>query len=162
MIPTSLSEFDALRNDECLQLLEQLGEAQQNAQVHAGGQGTTTPDTNVRAAFEGTADQNQTEDIKKLATPKGSDYLGFGKHGAKTHQRLYVDHEFCLWVDNVEHHQSHWKLERFSSWLKMQSVCQEPSLVNSVTQERMTRRIKQLEEEKKLFAEMQASKELKL
>ena len=41
----------------------------------------------------------------------------------------------------------------------MHSVLQEPNLVNNMTQERMTRRIRQLEEEK-LFAEMQASKEL--
>ena len=41
----------------------------------------------------------------------------------------------------------------------MHSVLQEPNLVNNMTQERMTRRIRQLEEET-LFAEMQASKEL--
>ena len=41
----------------------------------------------------------------------------------------------------------------------MQGVHQEPNLVNYVTHQRMTRRISQLQEEK-LFAEMQASKEL--
>ena len=41
----------------------------------------------------------------------------------------------------------------------MQSVFQETNLENNMAQERMTRRIRQLEEEK-LFAEMQASKEL--
>ena len=41
----------------------------------------------------------------------------------------------------------------------MQSVFQEPNLENNMTQERTARRIRQLEEEK-LFADMQASKEL--
>ena len=50
------------------------------------------------------------------------------------------------------------KHTRFSSWLKMQSVFLEPNLVNNMTQERMTRRIRQLEEEN-LFAKMQPSKD---
>ena len=70
-----------------------------------------------------------------------------------------MDHECCRWIDQVDGQQSYWKLKRFSSWLKMQSVSQEPKLENKMTQERMTRRIRQLEEEK-LFADMQASKEL--
>ena len=41
----------------------------------------------------------------------------------------------------------------------MQSEFHEPNLEYSVTQERMTRRIRQLKEEK-TFAEMQTSKEL--
>ena len=41
----------------------------------------------------------------------------------------------------------------------MQSVFQEPNLENNMTQDRMTRRIRQLEEET-LIAKMQASKEL--
>ena len=86
------------------------------------------------------------EDLMQQATPKGSDYLGFGKHGATTYQEvLKVDHEYCLYR----------KLKRFSSWLKIQSVCQEPNLVNNMIQERG----RQLKEEM-LFAEMQASKEL--
>ena len=70
-----------------------------------------------------------------------------------------MDRDYCNWVDQVEVAQPHWKLKRFSTWLKMQSVFQETILENSMTQERMTRRIKQLEEEK-LFAEVQASREL--
>ena len=94
------------------------------------------------------------------STPKGSDHLGFGKYGAKTEQEvLQVDRDYCNWVDQVEVPQSHWKLKRFSTWLKMQSVFQDTNLENNMTQEWMTRRIKQLEEEK-LLAEMQASKEL--
>ena len=57
---------------------------------------------------------------------------------------LQVDHEFCRWIDQVEDQQSTWKLKRFSSWLKMQSASQGPNLVHSMTQERMTRRIRQL------------------
>ena len=41
----------------------------------------------------------------------------------------------------------------------MQSALQEPNLENNMTEERRTRRIRHLEEEKR-FAEMQASKEL--
>ena len=52
----------------------------------------------------------------------------------------------------MEDHKFYWKLKRFSSWLKMQSVFQEPNLENNMAQQRMTRRIRQLEEEK-LFAE---------
>ena len=100
------------------------------------------------------------EDLIQQSTPKGSDYLGFGKHGAKTYQEvLHLDYNYCIWIEQAEDHQSHWKLKRFSSWLKMQSVFQEPNLENNMAQERMTRRIEQLDEEK-LFAEMQASKEL--
>ena len=41
------------------------------------------------------------------STPKGSDYLGFGEHGAKTYQKvLQVDHEYCLWTNQVEDQQS--------------------------------------------------------
>ena len=79
---------------------------------------------------------------------------------ASTEQEVpQVDRDYCNWVDQVDVPQSHWKLKRFSTWLKMQSVFQDTILENNMTQERMTRRIKQLEEEK-LFAEMQASKEL--
>ena len=81
------------------------------------------------------------------STPKGSDCW------------VSASMEPRRWIEQVEDHQSHWKLKRFSSWLKMQSVFQEPNLENKKVQERMTRRIKQLEEEK-LFAEMQASKEV--
>ena len=65
----------------------------------------------------------------------------------------------CRWIDQVEDQQSHWKLKRFSSWLKIQSVFQEPKLENKMTQERWTKRTRQLEEEN-LLAEMQASREL--
>ena len=82
------------------------------------------------------------------STPKGSDYLGFGKHGAKTYQEVpQLDHEYYSWIDQVEDQQSQWKLKRFSSWLMMQSVFQELNLQNSMTQGRMTRRNRQLEEE---------------
>ena len=57
-----------------------------------------------------------------------SDYLGFGMHGAQTHRESpRVDHEYCLWVEQVEDQQSHRNLKRFSSWLKMQSAYQEPT-----------------------------------
>ena len=64
--------------------------------------------------------------------------------------------EYCRWVEQMEDQQSQWKLKRFSSCLKLQCVYQEPNLVNNKTQERMTRRIWQLDNEK-LFAEVQAS-----
>ena len=83
------------------------------------------------------------------STPVGSDNLGFGKHGAKTYQEvLKLDPEYCRWAHQVEDRQPHWKLKRFSSWLKMQSVPQEPNLENYMTRERLRRRIKQLEEQK--------------
>ena len=108
----------------------------------------------------GTLDQDYEGRPLQQSTPKGSDCMGFGKHGAKTYQEvLKMDHECCRWIDQVEDQQSHWKLKRFSSWLKMQRVFQEPILENTITQERISRRIRQLEEEK-LFAEKQASKEL--
>ena len=71
------------------------------------------------------------EGLMQQTTPKDSDFLGFGKHGAKTYQEiLQVDHEYRRWIEQVEDQQSHWKLYRFSSWLKMQSVYQELNLVN--------------------------------
>ena len=83
------------------------------------------------------------------STPVGSDNLGFGKHGAKTYLEVpKLDPECCRWVDQVEDQQPNWKLKRFSSWLKMQRVPQEPNLENNMTRERLTRRTKQLEEEK--------------
>ena len=43
------------------------------------------------------------EDLTQQSTPKGSDFLGFRKHRAKTHQEvLQVDHENCQWIDQVE------------------------------------------------------------
>ena len=82
------------------------------------------------------------------STPVGSDYLELGKHRAKMYQEvLKLDPGYCRWIDQVEDQQSHWKLKRFSSWLKMQRVLHEPNLENKMTQERLTRRIKQLEEE---------------
>ena len=48
----------------------------------------------------------------------------------------------------MEDQQSDFKLKRFSSWLTMQRVPEEPNLENNMTQERLKRRIKQLEEEK--------------
>ena len=99
-------------------------------------------------------------DLVQQSTLMGSDYLGFDKYGAKTHQKvLQTDRDNCKWVDQMEVSLSHRKLKRFSTWLKMQSVFQEPNLENNMTQERMTRLIKQLDEEK-LFAEIQESKEL--
>ena len=81
--------------------------------------------------------------------------MGFGKYGAKTYQEvLQMDHEYCRWIDQVEDQQSHWKLKRFSTWLKMLSVFQETIMEN-----KMARRTRQLKEEKR-FAEILASKEL--
>ena len=48
----------------------------------------------------------------------------------------------------MEDQQSDFKLKRFSSWLKMQGVLQEPSSENNMTEERLARRIKRLEDEK--------------
>ena len=70
-----------------------------------------------------------------------------------------MDREYSRWIDQVEDQQSHRNLKRFSSWLKMQNVFQEPNVENKKNQERMTRCIRQLEEEK-LCAKLQASKEL--
>ena len=191
MIPISRSEVDALGKDECLQLMEQLGEAQPLRGVLVVEQKAMIKDLFSKEGeqekpLSGFAKMNRSqladkarqpqvpvlenhtrghlikimrEDFMQQSTPKGWDYFGFGKHGAKTYQDvLQVDHESIRWIDQVEDQQSHRKLERFSSWLKMQSVFQEPNLVNNMTQERTTRRIRQLEEEK-IFAEMQASKE---
>ena len=52
------------------------------------------------------------------------------------------------WVDQVEVPQYHWKLKRFSTVPKMESVLEEPNLENNLARERMTTRTKQLEEEK--------------
>ena len=191
MIPISRSEVDALGKDECLQLMEQLGEAQPLRGVLVVEQKAMIKDLFSKEGeqekpLSGFAKMNRSqladkarqpqvpalenhtrghlikimrEDFMQQSTPKGWDYFGFGKHGAKTYQDvLQVDHESIRWIDQVEDQQSHRKLERFSSWLKMQSVFQEPNLVNNMTQERTTGRIRQLEEEK-IFAEMQASKE---
>ena len=98
------------------------------------------------------------EDLLQQSTPKGSDYLGFGKHGARTYQEvLNMDHEYCRWIDRKT--SSPLETREIFIVVKMQSVFQEPNLENNMTQERMTRRIRQLEEEK-LFAKMQAAKEL--
>ena len=52
------------------------------------------------------------EDCMQQPTPKGSDYQGYGKHGAKTYQEVpQVDHEYCRWIDQVEDQQFDWKLE---------------------------------------------------
>ena len=83
------------------------------------------------------------EDLIQQSTPKGSDHLGFGKHGTKKYQ------EVLHLIEQVEDHQSHWKLKRFSSWLKMQNVFQETNLENNMAQERMTRRIRQLDKRRK-------------
>ena len=68
------------------------------------------------------------------STPVASDYPGFGKHGAKTYQEvLKLDSGYCRWIDQVEDQQPHWKLKRFSSWLKMQRVPHQPNLENNMT-----------------------------
>ena len=70
------------------------------------------------------------EDVMQQATPKDSDCLGFGEHGVRTFLEVQqVDPRFCLWVEQVEGHQSHQQFKRFSSWLKIQSIYQWPSLV---------------------------------
>ena len=192
-IPMSRSEVVALRKDECLQLMERLGEAQPRRGVlvlelksiikdlpltKGGEQGKPLLGFAKmnRSQLAGKARQPQIpvcenhtrghlikiirDDLMQQSTPKGSDYQGFGKYGAKKYQEvLQMDCDCCNWVDQVEVPQSLWKHKRFSTWLKMQSVLQETNLENNMTRERMTRRIKQLEEEK-LFAEMQTSKEL--
>ena len=55
------------------------------------------------------------EDLMLQATPKGPDYLGFGKHGAKTYQEVLHGHESYLSVEKMEDQQSDWKIKSFSS-----------------------------------------------
>ena len=137
----SLSAVGALNKDECLRLMEQLGEG------HPRRGGVLVVDLKAmlkdllfskegeqekpllrfakmkRSQLADKARQlqipmseNQTrghliksirEDLMQQSTPKGSDYLGFGEHGAKTYQEvLQVDHEYCLWTNQVEDQQS--------------------------------------------------------
>ena len=139
------SEVDALRKDECLQLMEHLGEAQPRRGIlvvelksmikdllfsKGGGQekpllGFAKMNRNQLAEkarqLQIPVSENHTrgqlikiirEDLIQQSTPKGSDYLGFGKHGAKTYQEvLHLDYNYCTWIEQVEDHQSHWKLE---------------------------------------------------
>ena len=159
MIPTSRPEVDAPhKKKECLQLMEQQGEAHprrgvvvvelqamvkellfsregeqekptpgicENELEPAGGQGTTTTETNIREPHEEAADQNHTGRpcaagnterlrLSGLRQARSQDAPGGSTGGPR-----------ILWIDQVEE-PSHWKLKRFSSWLKMQSVCQEP------------------------------------
>ena len=60
----------------------------------------------------------------------------------------------CNWVDQVEVPISHWKLKRFSTWLKMQSVFQVTYLENNMTEEQMTKTHQTARGGKKLFAVM--------
>ena len=165
-IPMSRSEVDALRKDECLQLMEHMGEAQPRRGVLVVELKSMIKDLlfsregQQEKPLLGFAKMNKNqlaekarqlqipvsenhmrghlikiirEDLMQKSTPKGSDYLGFGKHGAKTYQEvLHLDYNYCIWIEQVEDHQSHWKLKRFSSWLKMQSVFQEPNLENNM------------------------------
>ena len=123
--------------------------SRKNEQESTGGQGPKAEYSYSREPHEGTHSiRLKRENHMQQSTPVGSDYLEFGKHGAKTYQEvLKLDPEYCRWTDHVEDQQSHWKLQRFSSWLTMQRVLQEPNLENNMTQERLTRRIKQLEAE---------------
>ena len=169
MFPMSRSDVDNLRKDECLQLMEQLGEPQPRRRVLVMALKAMIKDMlfseedGQEQPLLGLAKMNRSPLADKArqvnipiaeshprglwirllrgnhmqqSTPAGSDYLGFGKHVAKTY------------LDQVESQQPHSKLKRFSSWLKMQRVPEEPNLENNMTQERLTRRIKQLEEEK--------------
>ena len=100
----------------------------QNGQESPGGQGQTAEDSDSRESHEGASDQAHkgrlTRDNRmQQSTPKGSDYLGFGKHGAKKYQQVLKLHpEYCRWTDQEEDPQSHWTLKRFASWLRMQKV----------------------------------------
>ena len=64
------------------------------------------------------------EDFMQQSTPKGSDHLGFGKHGAKTCQEvLQTDRDYCNWIDQVEVPQSHRNLKRFSTKQIWKTIC---------------------------------------
>ena len=181
MFPMSRSDVDDLRKDECLQLMEQLGEAQLRrgvlvmelmamikdllfsdedgqeqpllglAKMNRSPLADKARKLNIPTAESHTKGHSirlKRENHMQQSTPVGSDYLEFGKHGAKTYQEvLKLDPEHCWWIDKVEDQQSDFKLKRFSSWLTMQRVPEEPNLENNMTQERLTRRIKQLEAE---------------
>ena len=86
------------------------------------------------------------------------DLLTFAVFIFYQHYSTYIDTQV-----SVLRHVPRWKRSGPLSALKESKIhgntFQEPNLENNMAQERMTRRIKQLEEEK-LFAEMQASKEL--
>ena len=184
MFPMSRSDVDDLRKDECIHLMEQLGEAQLRrgvlvkalmelkamikdllfseedgheqpllglAKMNRSPLADKARKLNIPTAESHTKGHSiwlKRENHMQQSTPVGSDNLEFGKHGAKTYQEvLKLDPEYCRWTDHVEDQQSDWKLQRFSSWLTMQRVLQEPNLENNMTQERLTRRIKQLEAE---------------
>ena len=101
------------------------------------------------------------EDLMQQSSPKGSDYLGFGRHGARTYQEvLQLDHE-TLPLGRSSGRISNLTVDSRGSlrgW-RCRASSRNQILENNMTQERMPRRNRQLEEEK-LFAEMQASKEL--
>ena len=118
MFPNSRWEVDALRKDECLQLMELLGKAQPRRGVLVielkamikdllfskeeeqekpllGFAKMNRSQLEVKARqLQIPVSENRTrrhliniirEDVAQLATPKGSDDLGVGKHGAKTY-----------------------------------------------------------------------------
>ena len=120
------------------------------------GQGRPTPGANIPETPEATADQNE---YGKTSCNRQHRKVPTIWDSARTERRR--TRRCCRWTTTIacrpNNQHSHGELQRFSSWLKMQGVHQEPSLVD-MTQERTTRRIRQLEEE--LFAEMQASREL--
>ena len=129
-------------------------------QEPAGGQGTTATDSSIREPHERTFDQDYKGRPCAAVKHQGLGLPGFRQAQSQDISRSTEDGSRILSLDpSGGGSAAPWKLKRFSSWLKMQNVFQEPNLEHCMTQERMTRRIRQLEEEK-AFAEMQASKEL--
>ena len=176
----SRSEVDALNKDECLQLMEHLGDAQPRRGVLV---------LELKSM------------IKDLIFPKGGEQekpllcfakMNRGQLAEKARQLqilVYENHtrghlikiireDHCskrlrraltTWVSASTEPRG---IKKFYSWIATAAigsirwkshdptgVFQETNRENNMTQGRMTRRIKQLEEEK-LFAEMQASKAL--
>ena len=58
-------------------------------QEPAFGQGTTATHSSIREPHNRTLDKYYEEDLMQQSTPKGSDFLGFVKHGAKTCIKKY-------------------------------------------------------------------------
>ena len=148
MIPMSRSEVDALKKDECLQLMEHLGEAQlrrgvlvvelkamlkvlllskegeQEKSLLEFAKMTRSQLADKERQLQIPMSENHTrghfvkitrENLMQQSTPKGSNYLGFGKHGAKTYQEvLQLDLVRALHgaVDFLQHDRLHLRLVR--------------------------------------------------
>ena len=120
MIPMSRSEVDALKKDECLQLMGLVGEAQSCrgvlvVELKAVVEDLLFSNGEPEKPLLGVAKMNKSqladkarqlqipvsenhtrrhlikiirEDLMQQSTPKGSNNLGFGKHGTKTYQEV--------------------------------------------------------------------------